>query len=110
MNTMLQETLQRLGITEKYAGFFLTGTAVELCMERPSRLRSVIKEVYWETAEIHGCARADVERNIRTVVLRAWKVNRAGLQALAEYPLEAPPSVSDFLQILVSHIRKEALV
>ncbi len=110
MNTVLQDTLQSLGITEKYAGFFLTDTAVALCLERPSRFRSVIKEVYWETAEIHGCARADVERNIRTIILRAWRVNRKGLQELAGYPLEGPPPVSDFLQILVSYLRRHALV
>ena len=110
MNDTLQATLQSLGITEKYAGFFLAGTAVALCLERPSRFRSVIKEVYWETAAAHGCARADVERNIRTIVLRAWRVNRPGLQALAGYPLEAPPSVSDFLQILVNHMRKQSTV
>ena len=77
--------------------------------ERPSRLRSVTKEVYWETAELHGCNRSDVERNIRTVIHHAWKVNRPGLQALSEYPLLAPPSVSDFLQIMVSHLKKAML-
>lgn len=95
--------------TEKYAGFSLAVTAISLCFERPSRLRSVTKEVYWETAELHGCNRSDVERNIRTVIHHAWKVNRPGLQALSEYPLLAPPSVSDFLQIMVSHLKKAML-
>ena len=95
MKLILQSTLRSLGITEKYAGFSLAVTAISLCFERPSRLRSVTKEVYWETAELHGCNRSDVERNIRTVIHHAWKVNRPGLQALSEYPLLAPPSVSD---------------
>ncbi len=51
-----------------------------------------------------------VERNIRTIILRAWRVNRKGLQELAGYPLEGPPPVSDFLQILVSYLRRHALV
>lgn len=67
------------------------------------------RRVYWETAELHGCNRSDVERNIRTVIHHAWKVNRPGLQALSEYPLLAPPSVSDFLQIMVSHLKKAML-
>ena len=86
MKLILQSTLRSLGITEKYAGFSLAVTAISLCFERPSRLRSVTKEVYWETAELHGCNRSDVERNIRTVIHHAWKVNRPGLQALSEYP------------------------
>lgn len=90
MKLILQSTLRSLGITEKYAGFSLAVTAISLCFERPSRLRSVTKEVYWETAELHGC-------------------NRPGLQALSEYPLLAPPSVSDFLQIMVSHLKKAML-
>jgi len=105
MKLILQSTLRSLGITEKYAGFSLAVTAISLCFERPSRLRSVTKEVYWETAELHGCNRSDVERNIH----HAWKVNRPGLQALSEYPLLAPPSVSDFLQIMVSHLKKAML-
>ena len=79
MKLILQSTLRSLGITEKYAGFSLAVTAISLCFERPSRLRSVTKEVYWETA------------------------------ALSEYPLLAPPSVSDFLQIMVSHLKKAML-
>lgn len=55
MKLILQSTLRSLGITEKYAGFSLAVTAISLCFERPSRLRSVTKEVYWETAELHGC-------------------------------------------------------
>lgn len=78
MKLILQSTLRSLGITEKYAGFSLAVTAISLCFERPSRLRSVTKEVYWETAELHGCNRSDVERNIRTVIHHAWKVNRPG--------------------------------
>lgn len=109
MKLILQSTLRSLRITEKYAGFSLAVTAISLCFERPSRLRSVTKEVYWETAELHGCNRSDVERNIRTVIHHAWKVNRPGLQALSEYPLLAPPSVSDFLQIMVSHLKKAML-
>ena len=62
MKLILQSTLRSLGITEKYAGFSLAVTAISLCFERPSRLRSVTKEVYWETAELHGCNRSDVER------------------------------------------------
>ena len=49
MKLILQSTLRSLGITEKYAGFSLAVTAISLCFERPSRLRSVTKEVYWET-------------------------------------------------------------
>ena len=97
MKLILQSTLRSLGITEKYAGFSLAVTAISLCFERPRRLRSVTKEVYWETAELHGCNH------------HAWKVNRPGLQALSEYPLLAPPSVSDFLQIMVSHLKKAML-
>ena len=89
MKLILQSTLRSLGITEKYAGFSLAVTAISLCFERPSRLRSVTKEVYWETAELHGCNRSDVERNIRTVIHHA--------------------SVSDFLQIMVSHLKKAML-
>ena len=79
MKLILQSTLRSLGITEKYAGFSLAVTAISLCFERPSRLRSVTKEVYWETAELHGCNRSDVERNIRTPRLESQPAGAPGL-------------------------------
>ena len=51
-----------------------------------------------------GITRNNVERNIRTVIFRAWKVNRPLLSQLAGFPLEAPPAVSHFIEMLANHL------
>lgn len=106
MKLILQSTLRSLGITEKYAGFSLAVTAISLCFERPSRLRSVTKEVYWETAELHGCNRSDVERNIRTIIQQAWRKDPAKLREMAGYTLFTYPKVSEFIEIIAREAEK----
>ena len=55
-----------------------------------------------------GCERADVERNIRTIASRAWQANRERLIRMARYPVPFVPSASEFLAIVVAHIKRTA--
>ncbi len=71
--------------------------AIQLALEEESRLRNVTKEIYWVVADAMGCARSDIERNLRTLSLRAWQVNPLRLQEIAPYPCRRRlrhPSVS----------------
>ena len=45
-----------------------------------------------------------VERNLRTVVSRAWQVNPDLLCRMAGYPLTAAPTASEFIEIIASYI------
>ena len=47
----VQELLRRLGLTERYVGFFYTACAVELCMDQPERLMFVTKWIYPDVAK-----------------------------------------------------------
>lgn len=108
MATTLQNTLRELGIPRTYCGYKLTIAAVELGLQDEDRLLSVTKEIYWAVADQCGCDRSHVERNIRTIIMRAWSVNRPLLLDIAGYPLEAPPSVSEFIDMLVSYLQRNA--
>lgn len=50
-----------------------------------------------------------MERNIRTAVARAWKINRPLLVEMAGYPLTCLPSASEFIEILTSYILRTFL-
>ena len=80
---LMHEELQALGITPNYKGYQQAVCAIQLALEEESRLRNVTKEIYWVVADAMGCARSDIERNLRTLSLRAWRVNPLRLQEIA---------------------------
>ena len=75
MKTTIQKTLRALGIIRNYDGYRLILAAVQLAVEDEDRLRLVTKEIYRPASILCCCPLANVERNIRTVIFRAWKVN-----------------------------------
>jgi len=105
---MIQDTLHALGITRNYRGFRRTVIAVELILEKPERLENVTREVYYIVADTCHCNHAAVERNLRTVIDRAWRISPTLLRHMAGFPLEQQPTVSEFLEILANYIRKNS--
>lgn len=108
MNTNIHNTLHTLGITRNYDGYRLTLAAVQLALEDANRLRFVTGQIYRPVSVICSCPLAHVERNIRTVIFRAWHVNKAFLFKIAGYPLDAPPSVSLFIEMLVDYLSDQS--
>ena len=100
------DALRSLGITNRYRGYRCVITDITLVLENEERMRSVVSDVYRETAAVCGCSWYAVERNIRTVVHRAWLVNPQRLSKMAGYPLDGPPTASEFIDILASYIRR----
>ena len=106
--TTVQDTLRLFGITRCYKGLKHTAYAIELAVQEESRLEAVTKEIYTETASHFGCKWTAVERNIRTAVARAWKVNRPLLLEMAGYPLTGIPTASQFIEILAAYILRSS--
>jgi len=106
--TTVQDALRLFGITRCYKGLKHTAYAIELAVQEESRLEAVTKEIYTETASHFGCKWTAVERNIRTAVARAWKVNRPLLLEMAGYPLTGIPTASQFIEILASYILRSS--
>lgn len=103
---IIHDTLHALGITRNYRGFRRTVLAIELVLEEPERLENVTRDVYRVVAMRSECNPAAVERNLRTVVERAWRISPTLLRSMAGFPLEASPTASEFLEILANHIHK----
>lgn len=102
--TDIQNALRPFGITRCYKGFRHAVYAIRLAVEDERRLGSVTREIYMVTAEHFGCRWTAVERNIRTVVLRAWQVDPELLCRMAGYPLDGAPTASEFIEIISSYI------
>lgn len=104
----VSDSLRRLGILRTYRGYQAVMDSVRLVLEDEARLNLVTKGVYMEAAA--GCGRrwGAVERNIRTVVRRAWETNPACLEELAGYPMDGPPTASEFIDILATDAMRNA--
>ena len=103
---VIQDTLREFGIGKNYISQKRTVVAIQLALEDEDRLLRVKKGIYIPAAERCNCTWSAVERNIRTVVEKAWKVNRDGLVKMARYPMSEPPTASEFIEIMVYHIQK----
>lgn len=105
--TSIHEILRRLGIGTRFVGHAILSIAVPLAVEDETRLYCVSKRLYPMIALTLQCPVSCIERNIRTVIEHAWRVNPEYLIELAGYELTQPPSVKQFLDILVTFLLHE---
>lgn len=106
--SQIHDALQSLGVTRNYKGCRQAARAIQLALEDEERLEHIMKEIYWVIADEIGCDRVDIERNIRTIAGRAWQANRERLIWMARYSVAVAPSASEFLSIVVFHIKRTA--
>lgn len=105
--TRIQEHLRRLGVGIHLKGYRATVEAVSLAIEDEDRLQCAQEALFKPIAVKLRCDFRCVERNIRTVIDRAWRCNPTYLFHLAGYHLDAPPTVIEFLDILVAFALRE---
>jgi hypothetical protein len=102
---IIRDTLRQLGVGGNYIAQQRTVAAIQMAVDDENRLLHVTKSIYYPAAEICGCKWSTVERNIRMVIQRVWRINPQGLIRMAGYPLNEPPTASDFIEILAHYIR-----
>ena len=106
MTETIERILRQLGIGANYNGFRITVLAISMIIENQDRLVSVTKEIYQDVAQLTHYSQTAVERNIRTVVSRAWNCNPQKLSQMAGHTLSTAPTASEFLDIVSSYIRR----
>ena len=80
--------------------------AIQIAINDPDALCAVTKEIHCAVARAEECIWQAVEKNLRTVVLHAWKKNQGLLTLMTGYPLTAPPTVSEFIEIVAHYVEK----
>ncbi len=105
----IKELLRSLSINCKYRGYSITVVACEMLLEDESLLFNVSRDLYPKVAARCGCSNTSVERNIRTVVFKAWENSVTKLIEIAGYNLLEPPTVTEFLGMLVTYMQREEL-
>ena len=94
--------LRRMGVTPNYTGFHQAARAACEAARRPELMLSLSKWLYPLVAREMNTTGAAVERNIRTVILRAWRQNPELLRQCARFPLKKRPTCGEFLDMLAA--------
>lgn len=98
------ELLYSLGIGRQYLGHTITLQAVEMVLRDENCLLCVKQGIFLPLSQRRGCDWRTIERNIRTVIHRAWRTMPARLNELAVYPLRREPTVTEFLDMLAVRV------
>lgn len=98
--------LRSLGITANYRGYHITIMACELLMKDEMLFLHITKGLYPEVAKKLNCRIITVERNVRTIIYRAWDIRRERLCEIAGIELTEPPKVVEFFDMLISYLEK----
>ena len=96
--------LRRMGVTPNYTGFHQAARAACEAARRPELMLSLSKWLYPLVAREMNTTGAAVERNIRTVILRAWRQNPELLRQCARFPLNKRPTCGEFLDMLAAYL------
>lgn len=100
----IREMLRSLGIGRQYQGYAAIVAAMNLLLENEERLVCIKQGVLCPVGEMLECDWRTVERNIRTVIQRAWNVKPDQVQAMMGYAMDRPPTLTEFLDMMVEYI------
>lgn len=101
----IQRLVRTLGIGATYRGYRYLNYGIELCMQDENYLLAVSKLLYPKIAKEYSATSSSVERDIRTVINVCWeRGNQQLLKEISFRPLNAKPTSSVFLDILVDHL------
>lgn len=106
-DNQIDNLLQSLGIGHQYCGYRLTTEAMRLLCQDEDRLLCIKSGILQPLADQFQCDWRCVERNLRTVICRAWRRNAPLLTQIAAYPLLGIPTVTEFLDILASYLMRQ---
>lgn len=104
----IHDLLHTLGIGRQYLGHGIAVQAIQLILSDENRLLCAKSGIYTPIAAQRQCDWRTVERNLRTVIRRAWTLNRPLLEQMALYPLAREPTVAEFLDILAVYLSRAA--
>lgn len=105
----IEQLFWQLGVHMGTVGCVRAMATVKCVLENEDRLSRLILCVYMPVAQQLDCDWKLVERNLRTVILRAWKQNPDLMEQLAGYPLEKPPKAGEFLGMVYNYMARQSM-
>lgn len=100
----IEQALQELHISKRYAGRRQLAGALKLALEDENRTLKINAQLYAPVAEQLGGGPETIARNIRTIARRTWDLHPDALQKMAGRPLDGPPKASEMVEIIMTYI------
>ena len=104
----ITQTLETLGITRRYRGHAIAAEAIYRILKDENGLLCLHTQVYEPLCRESQQSWYVLERNLRTVIQRAWTINRDLLREMCLYPLTLMPTVSEFLEIVAEYLQRQS--
>lgn len=102
----VKELPLKLGIHSTYKGYRFLVASLELALEDENNLLFITKNIFPVVANKYHTNSNCIERDIRTVIHACWNSPcREVLQSMTPYPLQKPPTVGEFIDILYWYIK-----
>lgn len=103
---IIMHDLRLLGVGRRYLGYNTVIKVVRMVVLDENRLLCIKHGILLPLSKELGCDWRAIERNIRTVIHRAWCINREYMAELAGYPIQHEPTVSEFVEMLAFHAQR----
>ena len=107
MHGTIEHALRQLSIGAHYKDFHFATLAVVIILNDETCLTKVNRAIYKDIAALTGFSPTAIERDLRTVIARAWNCCPKKLTQMAGYTLSAAPTVSKFLDIVSNYVRRQ---
>ncbi len=108
LELLIEQTLRRLRISGKLKGYAYLTYMIGETVKNPRRTELITKDLYPETAARFGSEYRRVERAVRHAIRFSWNAGGGEeLSQLAGYPLDRPPSNSEFIDIVAFGVRSQ---
>lgn len=98
MNTVL--LMRKFGITTRYQGYFFLPEAIDIAVKQYGSCMKITKDIYPIISKRHGISTKRIERNIRTVIEKAWENNQDLMEEIAGEELTTFPSNGQFIDFV----------
>ncbi len=98
----IEEQLLRLGINQGFKGFQILLESCRLGIEDEDRLNNIRGNLLSRCAAADKCSIRCIERNLQTLMKRAWKTNPDYLLSISGLYMTEAPTVSQLIEILVT--------
>ncbi len=107
MREQIRMILYRLGITEKYDGFYYLRYALLRLINDPKELDLVTKCLYREVAKKYHTNWEAAERSMRNAVKIAWQLRPEYVEEIAGRALDHYPPLTKFLSFFLRYLITE---
>ena len=109
LEMMVTEIIHQIGVPAHIKGYHYLRDAIILCVQTPTIINSVTKQLYPSVAKLHGTTSSRVERAIRHAIEVAW--DRGDIDVLTSYfgytihNTRGKPTNSEFIAMIADKLR-----